>query len=245
MGSSDEENTPALDLVWARPERASRAQQPALSREHIVRAAIELADAEGVGALSMRRIAAKLGVGTMSLYWYVSSKQDLFDLVRDAVYGEIELPAQPSGDWRADLRVIAVQMRAMLRRHPWLSALLNSRPSFGPNGLRYAEFCLAALDGLGLTPATMISIFETIDGYIVGYVQTKTAEEAARQQSGMTEQEWRKALEPYLRQATATGRYPTFARLVTQDTSLNDETTGFAFGLDCVLDGIAARIARS
>jgi AcrR family transcriptional regulator len=231
-------------IGWHHKRKDKRAQQPSLSREHIVRAAIELADAEGVGALSMRRIAAKLGVGTMSLYWYVSSKQDLFDLALDAVFGEIELPAHPSGDWRADLRMIAMQMRSMLRRHLWLSALLNSRPSLGPNGLRYAEFCLAALDGLGLDSATMISIFETIDGYIVGYVQTKLAEETASQQSGMTEQKWRKALEPYLRQIAATGRYPTFARLALENTALNDEATGFAFGLDCVLDGIAARIAR-
>lgn len=244
MEPSDEETPPTLDLVWARPERATRAQQSALTREYIVRAAIELADAEGAQALSMRRIAAKLGAGTMSLYWYVSSKRDLFDLVLDAVFGEIDLPARPSGNWRADLRMVAVQMRSMLRRHAWLSALLNSRPSLGPNGLRYAEFCLAALDGLDLDSATMISIFETIDGFVVGYVQTKLAEEAARQQSRMTEQAWRKAIEPYLRQVVATGRYPTFAHLVMQDTDLNDEETGFAFGLDCILDGIAARIAR-
>ncbi len=243
MEPSDQEKPSTFDLVWARPERATRAQQPSLSRDHIVRAAIALADAEGAQALSMRRIATTLGVGTMSLYWHIPRKQDLFDLILDALYGEIDLPTRPSGDWRADLRQIAVQMRSLLRRHAWLSALLNSRPPFGPNGLRYAEFCLAALDSLGLASATMISIFETLDGYVVGFVQTKLAEEEARRQSGLTEQEWRRALELYLQQVGATGRYPTFARLLREEQDLNDEETGFAFGLDCVLDGIATRLA--
>lgn len=243
MEPTDQEKPPTLALIWVRPERAKRAQQPSLSREHIVRAAIALADAEGTQALSMRRIATTLGVGTMSLYWYIPRKQDLFDLILDALYGEIDLPPRPSGDWRADLRMTAVQMRALLRRHTWLSGLLNSRPSLGPNGLRYAEFCLAALDSLSLDSATMISIFETLDGYVVGFVQTKLAEEEARQQSGMTEQAWRRALEPYLQQVGATGRYPTFARLLREEREFNDEETGFEFGLDCVVDGIATRIA--
>ena len=134
-------------------------------------------------------------------------------------------------------------MRSLLLRHSWLSALLNSRPSFGPNGLRYAEFCLAAFDGLGLDGATMISIFETIDGYIVGYVQTKLAEKHTRKQSGMTEKEWRRALESYMRQVIATDRYPTFARLIMEERDLNNEEAGFEFGLGCILDGITTRIA--
>src|SRR5262249_5402551 len=100
MTSSDSDTFDKMP-IWARPERPAHAQHPTLNRAQIIRAAIELADAEGAQALSMRRLAAKLGAGTMSLYWYLSSKQDLIDLVLDAVYSEIDLPLQPSDDWRA------------------------------------------------------------------------------------------------------------------------------------------------
>jgi AcrR family transcriptional regulator len=239
MTPLDAERSSQHDLIWMRPERPQRTQPTGLNREQIVHAAIELADAEGELAVSMRRIAAKLGVGTMSLYWYLSSKQDLFDLVLDALFGEIALPTLPSGDWRADLHLLASQMRSLLLRHPWLSALLNSHPPLGPHGLRYAEFCFAALERCGVDSATMISVVETLNGYVMGFVQSKIAEMAARQHRRLTEQGWRKAIAPYIRKVAMTGQYPTVARLLLEENTLNNEETGFAFGLDCVLDGIA------
>src|SRR5262245_32195265 len=119
--------------IWTRMEREPRAGRPTLSREQIVRAAIEIADAEGIEALSMRRVAAKLRAGTMSLYWHVPSKDDLLDLVRDAIMGEVKLPSTPSGGWRADLRLVAYQTRAELLRHPWYGEIIGDLPSLGPN----------------------------------------------------------------------------------------------------------------
>src|SRR5919202_5527903 len=101
------------DPIWFRRARARRGPRPTLSREEITRAAIELADAEGLDAVSMRRIAAKLDAGATSLYWYVSSKDDLFELMVDDVVGEIAVP-EPSGDWRNDLREIARAIHATL-----------------------------------------------------------------------------------------------------------------------------------
>ncbi len=244
MKPADDDKLPKPGLIWARTERRAHGQQPSLSREQIVRAAVELADAEGIQALSMRSVAKKLGAGTMSLYWYISSKQDLYDLMIDAILGEIELPERPSGDWRADLRMLAYQMRATLRRHAWIISLLNSWPPIGPNGLRYIEFYLAALDGLGLSGAAMQRIIGAIGGYVLGTVLDELGEEEARQRSGMTEKEWHGLIEPYMRQVLATGDYPNLARVVMEADESEDKEKDFAFGLDCMLDGIAARIVE-
>jgi AcrR family transcriptional regulator len=191
----------------------------------------------------MRRIAAKLGAGTMSLYWHISSKQDLFDLMLDAALGEIELPERPSRDWRSDLCLVAMQMRTVLLHHPWLTALFDSRPPLGPNGLRYSEFSLAAIDGLGLDFFTMKRVLDTVNSYVLGFVLNTAAEEEARRRSGMSEQEWQAAIEPYLRQVFAGGQYPILARRIYEEEESGDKEANFAFGLDCVLDGIAARIS--
>src|SRR5688572_1235709 len=115
--------------IWLQQERPSRGSQPALNRQQIVRAAIEIADAEGFEAVTMRRIASDLGVGTMSLYWHVPNKENLLELMRDELIGEVEMPDPPTGDWRADLRQIAYQTRANLKRHPWMLAIFASVPS--------------------------------------------------------------------------------------------------------------------
>src|SRR3954453_8973113 len=98
---------PEPQMPWTRPDFRPRGAHPALGREQIVRAAMEIADAEGLEAISMRRVAAGLGAGTMSLYWYVAGKDELLDLMVDAAFGEFRIPDRPTGDWRADLRLIA------------------------------------------------------------------------------------------------------------------------------------------
>ena len=108
-GATEKGTRSELPPAWARPERPGR--DPSLTRARIIRAALEIADAEGPEGISMRRIAAKLGVGTMSLYYHVASKEDLLDLMLEAIYGEVGLPAEPSGDWRTDLTMLATRMR--------------------------------------------------------------------------------------------------------------------------------------
>jgi len=231
------ERSPELNLIWTRPERPAR--EPALSRARIVRAAIEMADAEGLRGVSMRRIAVALGVGAMSLYYYVPTKEDVLDLMLDAALGDIELPERPSGDWRADLRTIGEQTRGALRHHPWLAALIY-RPRLGPNALRQIEFSLAALDGLGLDITAMLGMIATLDDYVNGFA----VREQAWRRSGLTEEEWHAAVAPYVRRVIAGGRYPRFARVI-EDAADLDADASFAFGLDCLLDGIAARVANA
>src|SRR5882757_11529334 len=113
------------EVIWARPERAGRGPRPAHSRADIAAAAVRIADAEGLDGVSMRHVAAELGCGTMSLYNYVPRKEDLYELMVDAFSGEYDLPEQPSGDWRANMLMVAVQARALIHRHPWLPGLLS------------------------------------------------------------------------------------------------------------------------
>jgi AcrR family transcriptional regulator len=232
--------------IWLQPERPSRGSQPALSRQQIVGAAITIADAEGFEAVTMRRIASELGVGTMSLYWHVPNKDNLLELMRDELMGEVEMPDPPSGDWRADLRQIASQTRTTMKKHPWMLAIFASIPSIGPNMLRHADLSLAAVDGLGLDLHTMFSLISVVDDYTLGFTLGEVNQEVARSQIGLTPEElrqrWVDSVIPFTREALATGKYPRLARLQDDSFDFLDSDRHFSYGLECVLDGIAARI---
>jgi AcrR family transcriptional regulator len=238
-GSNDA--TASGELIWARRPRQPRGPQPGLSREQIVAAAVAIADREGVESLSMRRVAAALGAGTMSLYRYVSSKDDLLDLILDEVIGEASLPAEPSGDWRADLRALALRGRENYRRHPWMLQLGASRPRLGPQALRQMELTLGALEHLGVDITTMAAMQNTMHSYVVGAVQTELAEEEARRRRGLTDEAWRASLAPYVRQVIDSGDFPLFRRLVLDGRDL-DADARFERFLDVVLAGLATSV---
>jgi AcrR family transcriptional regulator len=230
--------------VWARPERASRGPQPGMSRLEIVEAAIRIADAEGLEAVSMRRVASELGAGTMSLYRYVQSRDELIELMFDQVQGEHDLPAKPTGDWRADLRLLAVQARAVALRHPWMPGLFVARPSIGPKSLWLMEFGLSAMDNLGLDVDTGMGFGGMVNAFVRGFVQAELAETEALRRTGLTEDEWRAATGPYMQQVLATGRYPTIAKAMRDGDHHPDMDAAFASALDMVLDGMALRLGR-
>lgn len=232
-------------------DRERRLTQPpqrgrGLSREDIIDAAIAVADAEGTEAVSMRRIARELGTGTMSLYWHVSSKDELQSLMLDAV--QAELP-EPSGDWRADLTAFARATREGLIRHPWAIDYLVSGPPAGPREAGNGERLLAALDGLGLDLQTMTWIAVTTATYVAGAVIREAREirwhrESEAMFAAMTaeeEQQWRAKHVAYLDDPD---RYPHMARLFAEGVDPDAPETRearFQFGLDTLLDGIAAR----
>jgi len=239
------------------PERAERDPRgrgrnrlvPALSRAEIVDAAIAVADAEGSDAISMRRIAQVLRAGTMSLYWHVASKDQLLDLMLDALIGEIEVP-EPSGDWRADLRTQARNERATLLRHLWVMDFLGGRPPLGPNTLLYLDRSLALLDGLGLDAATaVISILGTTQTYVMGSVLREMREARAerdQEQSGIDPAEWEPARTAWRNRLADDGRFTRVVRFLDGDIDPDAAETRderFEFGLDCVIDGIAAKVA--
>jgi AcrR family transcriptional regulator len=223
-----------------------------LSRAEIVSTAIAVADAEGPDAISMRRIARELGAGAMSLYWYLGSKEELLDLMLESIEAEIE-PPEPSGDWRADLRAFARRTRAAMSRHRWALEFIGSRPPSGPNDARNLERLLSLFDGLALDDARLsMDIFGTVATYVLGAVMREAQEmrgeqDRAQAEANLTEEEIRAERERYYQWFEASGRYPRITRLMESDVDPDDPATRderFEFGLDCVLDGIAARLER-
>ncbi|MEU9022711.1 TetR/AcrR family transcriptional regulator [Actinomadura sp. NPDC048394] len=223
--------------VWDRPEPPTRPVP--LDRERIVAAAVALADEGGLEAVSLRKVAARLDAGPMRLYGYISSKEELFDLMLDEVYAEI-LPEEPPGDWREVLRVRAHRTRQAALRHPWLADLLGGRPTLGPNALAVGEATLAALDGLaGLD--TVARAVETVSAYTTGAIRREIANLRAEAATGLSEREWQRASGPYLSRMLDTGRFPALAKFVYECTEVDAEES-FATGLEWVLDAVAAKL---
>ncbi|MGV9263838.1 TetR/AcrR family transcriptional regulator [Kitasatospora sp. NPDC003701] len=194
----------APELIWLRPERTGRGPRPAHSRASIAAAAIAIADAEGLDAVSMRRVAAALGAGTMSLYNYVPKKEHLLDLMLDAAAAEYEFAAiAPTGDCREDLRRLAHQQLAVMRRHPWLPTLVIARPGIGPNALRYTDHFLAVTEPSGLNGAARMEGMALLNGFVCQYAQyERTAASGAK---------WQGELVGYLTRAATSGAYPHLA----------------------------------
>ncbi|WP_163508949.1 TetR/AcrR family transcriptional regulator [Fodinicola acaciae] len=230
--------------VWMRPEKSGRGPHPGLSRAEITAAAIRLADAEGLEAVSMRRVAAELGSGTMSLYRYVRRRDELVELMYDEVLGEHELPAEPSGDWRADLRRLAVQSRLVMLRHQWMAALFIARPSIGPRSLRLMNFELSTMDSLGLDIDRVMGFAGMVSAFTRGFVQAELAESEAVRRTGLTEDEWRTATAPYIGQVITPDRYPALYRFMVEADDNPDLDQAFEAGVDIVLDGIELAIQR-
>ncbi|MEU9831922.1 TetR/AcrR family transcriptional regulator [Streptosporangium sp. NPDC048047] len=242
---ADEEPT----SIWMRPERQERSgpgRRPGYSREQVTSTAVRIADAEGVEAVTMRRIAGELGTGAMSLYRYVPRRDDLFDLMIDLVMSEIELPDDPSGDWRGDLTLLARQTRAAGLRHPWLIALLTSRPTLGPNLLRVHEFALGAFNGAGLDIDDITGFAGMLNDYVHSAIRRELGwlEEARR--TGLDPERWKRDyMGPYVRQVVESGAFPLFNRSVLDShTAHLTPEDRFRHGLDRVLDAIAALIPR-
>lgn len=230
-----------FDLVWARPERQPRGRARGLSRQQIVRAAIKIADGEGLDALTMRRVAQELGAGTMSLYWHVRGKDELIELMRDEVAGEQTLQ-EPSGDWRSALATVARDTRAMFLRHPWLAAVAWGTPPLGPNSLRQDELAAAAISGLAVDQRTQGAIGAAVYFFVIGFVLRELAQEQVKLRTGVTVEEWRASVAPYIERQLASGRYPHLQRAVTSGGDV-DNDTAFEFILEFILDAVAARLA--
>lgn len=229
-------------LVWTRLAEQRRRQS--LSVEQIVAVAVGIADAEGTPALTMRRVATEAGTGTTSLYRYVTNKDELLELMVDAVQGERELPEQPSGDWRADLTLIAEAMRATMLRHPWLATEVGNRAPLGPNALRRANFAMLAAGGATEDVTVAAALLDTVANYVHGAVLAELSELEAVRRTGMSKDEFRSAVSPYVREVVVeSGAYPALLRrmIEAEDLSYDEQ---FAFGLRCVLAGIESSVAR-
>lgn len=174
---------------------------PTHSRAEIARVAVELADAEGLAGVSMRKIAGALGTGAMSLYNYVPGKEQLYDLMVDEVAAEWEPPRHPLGDPRADLAEFARQGVAILRRHPWLPALVSARLTIGPNSLHQLEYFLGILSDVDIPAVAKLEQFGLMNGFLSTFAQFE-----ANQRD--TAEELQTDITRFLTEAAATGNYP-------------------------------------
>jgi AcrR family transcriptional regulator len=206
-------------------------RQP-LSRERVVRAAMALADAGGIDALTMRRLGDELGVEAMSLYKHVANKDDLIDGMTDAVFAEIELPSGAT-DWRTAMRERAVSVRAALSRHPWATPLMQSRTSPGPATMRHHDTVIGTLRTAGFSVALTAHAFSALDSYIYGFAQQQ------RSLPFETGEQTAELAEAILAQFPAEA-YPHLAELTVQHVLQPGYDYGdeFEFGLDLVLDGL-------
>ncbi|MBY8874996.1 TetR/AcrR family transcriptional regulator [Micromonospora sp. PLK6-60] len=236
----------SLALLWRTREKASR-RGGDLSVDRIVRAAIEVADAEGLGALSMRRVAERLGVGTMSLYTHVPGKGELLDVMLDTAYGETARPDDVPGGWRGRLAQIARENWALHLRHPWLLQIATTRPPLGPNVTARYEYELRAVDGIGLTDLEMDAVVTLVDNYVHGAVRGAVETAQAAQRTGMTDEQWWGAHAPYLEKVLDPRRFPLAARVGAaagqEYQAAGDPARAFEFGLQRLLDGVQMLIA--
>ena len=239
-----------LELLWGiAPAAPRRGPRPALSLERIVRTAIEIADRDGLEAVTMRRLAQALGVAPMALYTYVPGKAELLDLMLDAVYAD--MPRAPWGDegWRQRLTTVAHDNRALFAAHPWAAAVSTGRPPLGPGLMAKYEHELSALADAGLddveTDAALTFVLD------FGRTCALAAQDAraADRDSGMSDAQWWSANAPLLARILDADAFPTAARVGTaagaaQGGAYSAERA-WQFGLERVLDGLAALIERT
>lgn len=213
-----------------------------LSRDEIVKAALRVADAEGPDAISMRRIAGELGVGTMSLYHHVRTKDDLLDLMHDDVMGELLVPAgELSGDWREALAQISRRTRDVYERHQWMVGGAYERPQMGPRSFAHVEQSLSIFAGHDLPVQLIGEILAAADDYVIGFVSRLNATRRALARSGLDADQYQQALEPYVRRLIADGDYPNLRRFAEQEWKIDDGPR-FEQGLQWLLDGIERRL---
>jgi AcrR family transcriptional regulator len=200
--------------VWSRTDPAAR--RPRFTRDDIAAAAMSIADQEGLDAVSMRRIAAELGAGTMTLYHYVRTKDEVLTLVVDRLLGEVLLrPDEPMpADWRAALTLIARRTRDALMHHPWILDITDD-PFFGPNGLRHFDELLGALSTLPITLEEKMEIITAIDEFVFGHCMQ------ARNNAASTPDDVAERLGEYVSGLVAEGNYPELARLVEHEPMLS------------------------
>lgn len=206
--------------------------RPALTRDRVLRAAVELADDDGLAKLSMRRVGQAVGVEAMSLYHHVANKEDLLDGMVDLVFAEIELPAEAE-EWRPAMRRRALSARAALSRHPWATALMDSRRSPGPATLRHHDAVLASLRAGGFSVVMAAHAISLLDSYVYGFSLQEDAlpfegtEEAAEVARAMLE-------------AMPSEEYPHLAELAREHVLQPgyDYADEFEFGLELVLNGL-------
>ncbi|MBG6103403.1 MULTISPECIES: TetR/AcrR family transcriptional regulator [Micromonospora] len=237
----------SLALLWRTREPTSRSAGPALSVDRIVRAAIDIADAEGLDALTMRRVGEALGVGTMSVYTYVPGKAELVAVMIDTAYGEMPRPTV-EGDWRTRLERIARDNLALYQRHPWMLRAETTRPVLGPHLMAKYDYELRAIVDIGLTDVEVDAVLTLVLGHVKSAARAASEVVDLERETGMTDGQWWQSHAPWLETFMTADAYPTASRVGTAAGQQHGAAYGpeyaFEFGLQRVLDGIAVVVAE-
>lgn len=208
---------------------APKRRRTTLNRDRVLDAGIALADAEGIGAVTMRRLGRELGVEGMALYNHIDNKHDLLDGMLDCVAAEIELP-DSGPDWRDQARRRAISAHAAFMRHPWSAALWTASINLGPARMRYLDNALRSLRQAGFPLELLDRTFHTIENHIVGHALQALGfplDHGQMEQIG----------EDFLRTFPVT-QYPDLAAHIRHHLEHQDNGDGFEFGLDLILDGL-------
>jgi AcrR family transcriptional regulator len=239
-GQADEHHAvpripPSIELAWGRRDRATRGPKPGLTLERIVLAGVKVALTDGLGALSMARVASELGVGTMSLYRYVDAKDELLTLMVDTALGPPPQPGHLDEDWRSGLARWAVAVRDAYRRHPWSLRVPITAPPLGPNNVAWLEAALRALSNTPLSEQEKLSSILLVSGFVrndatltADFATGGSGEPGVPRYGTMLSQLIDAAQFPSLHQAIASGA-------LDDEDDINNE---FNFGLERILDGI-------
>ena len=247
--SSTGDPVATLELLWGVRGAPQRGPQPRLEVEDVVRAAIDLADADGLSGLSMRRLARHLGVGTMSLYRYVPSKAELVDVMVDRVCAEAAHQPYPEGGWRARLEHVARTNLRLHRQHPWLLEVFTGRPPLGPGVLSKYDHELRAVEGTGLSDleadTTLTIVLDYVRGAAVSIIETQRGLE----RSGKQDLDWWQDIEPRFTELFDPDQFPLAARIgraaATHHQAPQDPQHAFGYGLERLLDGIQSRLSTN
>ncbi|WP_307832184.1 TetR/AcrR family transcriptional regulator [Prauserella cavernicola] len=240
MAGKSEARLSNLSRLWGDQTQRTRGPAPAYTCEQIADAAIELADEEGLESVSMRKVAARLGTGAMSLYRYVESKDSLIDLMGDRIVGREGWP-ELTGDWKRDLGDFARGQRRALLERPWLSRVWSGMPAIGPNMLRGFERTMSILDGLGLGIDDMFETIGLLNAWIDGHVQSELALRAYF--GDVDDEEVQRAMGPYVQAVMDSGEYPYFTQVITDAQGPHDDPERrFERSLERLLAGIEATL---
>jgi AcrR family transcriptional regulator len=251
------EGARSMAMLWGLGQAPTRGPRRGLELDRVVRAAVELADAEGIDAVSMRRVAERLEVGTMSLYTYVPGKGELLDLMLDAVYADrTESPeVTQAGDWRARLEAGAHEQWAFHHAHPWTLYIATGRAVLGPNELTWYERSIAVVADIGLPAREAVAVVGALSMYVRGAARDAAEAERAAQATGRSEEDWWHEREPILTEVWTAERFPVLTRVAAEGGfDVPDDTPNynlqfilddFEFGLQRMLDGIAAQVERA
>jgi AcrR family transcriptional regulator len=244
----------SMRLLWRLEVGRNRGPKPKLRVDDIVSIAIEIADREGLSAVSMRRIAERLGVGPMTLYTYIPAKSDLLDMMFDHVVGQAPVEIPEDAGWRAGLEAIARGQWDLAQRHHWFSELPWTRAPLGPNVMDAYERAVSVVWGFGLSGKEMNEVLNLVTAYVHGAARLAVEAATLPFTTSMDDEEWWASIGPVLESIWDPSRFPTLSSPemagawdqpdADRGYFLSEVEASFEFGLARVLDGVEAFIAR-